>query len=170
MTFRRASRYAMTSTLLAAMLALTGCASTTTSTPAANLAVAAQAEADLSTFNQLVQQAGLQDALKGGTPVTVFAPSNEAFKALPATTLEALSKDPAELQRVLKHHVVPGVHTQASVTGTATLDTLAETKLPLSKAGEFLTVEDGLVIKGDVQTGNGVLHIIDSVLMPPKKK
>ena len=134
------------------------------------LAAAAMQESDLSTFNQLVQQAGLKDALQGSTPVTVFAPSNEAFKALPAATLEALSKNPDELRMVLKHHVVPGRHPQASVSGAVMMSTIADTKLPVSKAGDFLTVESGLVIKGDIQTSNGVLHIIDAVALPPKPK
>ena len=114
--------------------------------------------------------AGLVDTLKGKGPFTVFAPSNEAFKALPAATLEALSKNPDELRMVLKHHVVPGRHPQASVSGAVMMSTIADTKLPVSKAGDFLTVESGLVIKGDIQTSNGVLHIIDAVALPPKPK
>ena len=117
-----------------------------------------------------MEQAGLKDALTGSTPVTVFAPNNEAFKALPAATLEALSKNPAELQAVIKHHIVPGTHSQASVAGATMMSTIGDTKLPVSKAGDFLTVEQGLVIKGDIQTANGVLHIIDAVALPPKKK
>jgi uncharacterized surface protein with fasciclin (FAS1) repeats len=170
MTFRHISHRALSATVLATLLAISGCASTQAPSQPATLAAAAQQDAELSTFNQLVQQAGLQDALTGSTPLTVFAPTNAAFKALPAATLEALSKNPAELQAVLKHHVVAGVHTQASIQTNTTMTTLADTKLPLSKAGEFLTVDEGLVIKGDVQTGNGVLHIIDAVSVPPKKK
>lgn len=170
MTFHQISQQTLMATALAATLVFAGCATQQASMQPATLAAAAMQESDLSTFNQLVQQAGLKDALQGSTPVTVFAPTNEAFKALPAATLEALSKNPEELRMVLKHHVVPGLHTQASISGAVMMSTIADTKLPVSKAGDFLTVESGLVIKGDIQTSNGVLHIIDAVALPPKPK
>lgn len=170
MSIRHISQHALAAALATALLALTGCATNVAPTQPATLAAAAQQETDLSTFNALVKQAGLKDALIGSTPVTVFAPTNEAFKALPAATLEALSQNPVELQAVIKNHIVPGTHTQASITGATMMSTIGDTKLPVSKAGDFLTVEQGLVVKGDIQTGNGVLHIIDAVALPPKKK
>lgn len=145
-----------------------GCA-TTESTPA-NLQAVASRDAQLSTFVKLTQQAGLGDLLAGTTPVTVFAPTDEAFRAVPAATLDKLAKDPEGLKALLKHHAVAGASTRASLTAdSTTVTTLAGTKLVLSKAGDFITVDEALVTQADVGASNGVLHVIDRVLMPPKK-
>lgn len=172
MTFQqniRLSRRLVLSALACGALAqLAGCA-TTDSAPA-NLQSLASRDAQLSTFVKLTQQAGLGDLLTGATPVTVFAPSDEAFRAVPAATLDKLAKDPEALKALLKHHAVAGVTTRASLTAdTTTVTTLAGTKLVLSKAGEFITVEDALVTQPDGTASNGVLHVIDRVLTPPKK-
>lgn len=172
MTFQqniRLSRRLVLSALACGALAqLAGCA-TTDSAPA-NLQALASRDAQLSTFVKLTQQAGLGDLLTGATPVTVFAPSDEAFRAVPAATLDKLAKDPEALKALLKHHAVAGVTTRASLTAdTTTVTTLAGTKLVLSKAGEFITVEDALVTQPDGTASNGVLHVIDRVLTPPKK-
>jgi uncharacterized surface protein with fasciclin (FAS1) repeats len=155
---------------LAALIALGGCASTAgvSGTPA-NVVVAATQHTDLGTFNKLVAQAGLSAALEGPGPVTVFAPTDEAFKALPAATLDKLAKDPEALKYVLSYHVVPAKLMAADVTGPTSVATLAAAKVALSKAGDFVTIDDGLVIQADIATGNGVLHVIDRVLTPPKK-
>lgn len=172
MTFQqniRLSRRLMLSALACgAMAQFAGCA-TTDSAPA-NLQSLASRDAQLSTFVKLTQQAGLGDLLTGAAPVTVFAPSDEAFRAVPAATLDKLAKDPEALKALLKHHAVAGVTTRASLTAdTTTVTTLAGTKLVLSKAGEFITVEDALVTQPDGIATNGVLHVIDRVLTPPKK-
>lgn len=172
MTFQqniRLSRRLMLSALACgAMTQFAGCA-TTDSAPA-NLQSLASRDAQLSTFVKLTQQAGLGDLLTGAAPVTVFAPSDEAFRAVPAATLDKLAKDPEALKALLKHHAVAGVTTRASLTAdTTTVTTLAGTKLVLSKAGEFITVEDALVTQPDGIATNGVLHVIDRVLTPPKK-
>ncbi len=172
MTFQqnvRLSRRLVISALACGALAqFAGCA-TTDSAPA-NLQVVASGDAQLSTFVKLTQQAGLGDLLTGATPVTVFAPTDDAFRAVPAATLDKLAKDPEALKALLKHHAVAGVVTRASLTAdTTTLTTLAGTKLVLSKAGDFITVEDALVTQADTQASNGVIHVIDRVLMPPKK-
>lgn len=170
MTFRRMPQQALTLAMAAAVIALTGCASTTPATPPANVVAAASQQAELSTFSKLVQQAGLTAALQAQGPVTVFAPSDEAFKALPAATLDTLSKDPQQLKTVLQHHVVPGLHAKDSIKENVTVTTAAGTKIGISKAGEFITVEDGMVLRADITTGNGVVHVIDTVLVPPAKK
>lgn len=155
---------------LAALMALGGCASTSGASSApANVVAAASKHADLGTFNKLVAQAGLSAALEGPGPLTVFAPTDEAFKALPAATLEKLSKDPEALKYVLTYHVIPAKLMAADVTGPTSVATLATAKVSLSKAGDFVTIDDGLVTQADVVTGNGVLHVIDRVLTPPKK-
>jgi uncharacterized surface protein with fasciclin (FAS1) repeats len=150
----------------AAMLALTGCAST----PAPKtITDTAAATPQLSTLAKLVNDAGLADTLRGTGPYTVFAPSDEAFKAVPKATLDALGKDKELLKSVLSYHVVPGkVMAEAVKNGNA--KTVQGENVALARAGTFVTVEDALVTQANVDASNGVVHVIDKVLMPPKKK
>jgi uncharacterized surface protein with fasciclin (FAS1) repeats len=152
-------------TLGAISLALLGCANTPAPAP---LADTLGRDAQLSTFNRLVDQAGLRDSLRGAGPLTVFAPSDEAFKALPAKTLDALSQDSAQLKAVLNYHIVAGKMPTAEVKN-GNVKTLQGGNLAISKAGSYVTVEDAMVQRADVAATNGVAHIIDRVLMPPKK-
>lgn len=169
MTFRPARRLVLTTIALGAFLQFAGCASTGNTGPATVQSVVSST-AELSTFNKLVATAGLGDVLTGTAPVTVFAPSDEAFKAVPAATLDKLAKDPAALKALLQHHILPGnVKSSAIQVGNAPAATLAGTKLAISKAGDFVTVEDALVTKADLAAGNGTVHVIDRVLTPPKK-
>ncbi len=153
--------------LIAATVAtLAGCATPTRPVPVAD-AIAAQPQ--LSTLNQLIVKAGLSDTLRGAGPFTVFAPSNAAFAQVPAQTMDALAKDPAKLKAVLSYHVLPVKLTLADAkNGNA--KTVNGASLALSRAGDFLTVEEALVQTPDIAASNGVLHIVDSVLMPPKSK
>lgn len=157
------------SSLIALTLALTGCASTDVASTPANVIVAANTNAELSTFAKLVKQAGLESSLEGSGPVTVFAPSDDAFKALPAATLDKLSKDPEHLKSLLNYHVVPGLMKAADFEGSKQIVTTNGAKATVSKAGDFVTVDDALVTKADVPSGNGVIHVIDRLLTPPKK-
>lgn len=169
MTFRPTRRLMLTAVTLGALLQFAGCASTGSMGPATVQSVVGNT-AELGTFNKLVATAGLSDVLSGGAPVTVFAPSDEAFKAVPAATLDKLAKDPAALKALLQHHIVAGNVKSADIqVGSAPVATLAGSKLAVSKAGDFVTVEDALVVKGDLTAGNGVVHVIDRVLTPPKK-
>lgn len=122
----------------------------------------------LSTFNRLVAQAGLADELRTAGALTVFAPSDEAFKAVPAKTMEALAADPAQLKAVLAYHIIDGRVTAADVKPGAA-KTRQGASLALAKAGSFVTVDDAVVQQADVVATNGVAHVIDRVLMPPKK-
>ena len=167
MTTARSSLIASTFAVLSLMAV--GCASTTAQAESAHVVSVAQQQAELSTFTKLVQQAGLTETLAQGS-FTVFAPSDDAFKAVPAATLDKLSKDPELLKSVLTFHVVPGKTEAAAVTGSAAVATVNGAKINLSKAGDFVTVEDGMVIKADVQAGQSVIHVVDRVLMPPVKK
>ena len=124
------------------------------------------ARPDLSTLSSLVVKAGLTDTLKGTGPFTVFAPTNAAFAKVPAKTMDDLGKDPARLRAVLTYHVVPGKVMAADVKNS-NAKTVNGANLALSKAGDFVTVEDGMVQTADVQATNGVVHVIDSVLIPP---
>ncbi len=144
-------------------------AQTISSAPATVIAAAARTP-ELSTFHKLVQQAGLSASLEATGPVTVFAPTDEAFKALPAATLDKLSKDPELLKSVLTYHVVPGSLKAASMAASGTLTTQNGAQIAAARAGDFVTVDEALVTQADVVAGNGVLHIIDRVLMPAVKK
>lgn len=150
----------------ALVLALaTGCA--TTSAPA-TIAETTARTPELSTLNKLINDAGLTQTLSAAGPYTVFAPSDAAFKAVPAKTMDELAKDKELLKSVLAYHVVPGKLTSAEVKNGNT-KTVQGANVALSKAGTFVTVEDAMVTQADVPATNGVVHVIDRVLMPPKK-
>ena len=156
-------------TALAAALVtfITGCASVSGPVSVADTIAADPA---LSTLNSLVQSAGLTETLKGAGPFTVFAPTNDAFKAVPAKTMEALGKDPAALKGVLTYHVVPAKAMAADVKN-GKVKTVNGADLDLSKAGAYVTVGDNaLVTKADVAASNGVVHVVDAVLLPPPAK
>ncbi len=145
---------------------VTGCA--TVSAPVTVAETIAKTP-ELSTLNGLVAAAGLTDALKAAGPFTVFAPTNDAFKAVPAKTMDDLAKHPEKLKAVLTYHVVAGKTMAASVKNSK-VASLNGASLELSKAGDFVTVESAAVTKADISASNGVIHIIDSVLIPPAKK
>lgn len=153
--------------LAALTLALGGCA--TTNTGPANLADSLGQQPALSTFNSLAAKSGLAETLKAAGPYTVFAPTNDAFKAVPAATMDDLAKHPEKLKAVLSYHVVMGM-TPAAAVKTGNVKSLEGSTLALGKAGDFVTVESGAVVTADLKASNGVIHTIDTVLLPPKKK
>ena len=122
---------------------------------------------ELSTLNGLVQKAGLGDTLKATGPYTVFAPTNDAFKAVPAKTMDELGKDPARLKAMLNYHVLPAKMVSADVK-TSNAKTAQGANVALSRAGQFVTVEDAMVQTADIMATNGVVHTVDRVLMPPR--
>lgn len=128
----------------------------------------AAATPQLSTLTKLVADAGLTETLRGPGPFTVFAPSDEAFKAVPAKTLAELSANKELLKSVLTYHVLPGKVSAAEVQN-GNVKTVQGASLALAKAGGYVTVEDAMVTQADVPASNGVVHVIDRVLMPPKK-
>jgi uncharacterized surface protein with fasciclin (FAS1) repeats len=154
-----------TALLASLTLAMAGCA--TPSGPV-NLADSIAANPALSTLNTLVAQAGLTETLKSGGPFTVFAPTNDAFKAIPAATLADLSKNPEKLKAVLTFHVIPGKVMAADVKNS-NVKTLNGANVALAKAGDFVTVESAAVVTANMVATNGVIHTVDTVLMPPKK-
>lgn len=123
----------------------------------------------LSTLHGLVVKAGLNDTLKGAGPLTVFAPNNDAFKAVPAKTMDELAKDPARLKAVLSYHIVPGKLLAADVKN-GPVKSVEGSTLTLAKAGAYVTVEEAMVLTADVKADNGVTHIVDRVLVPPVRK
>lgn len=151
--------------LLAA--SLLGCASSPMQSPT-TIADTAARTPQLSTLNRLITQAGLAETLRGPGPFTVFAPSDEAFKAVPAKTMAELGADKEMLKSVLTFHVVAGKVPAADVKNGNT-KTVNGANLALAKAGTTVTVEDAVVVQADVGATNGVVHVIDRVLIPPKR-
>lgn len=150
----------------AAWLALAGCAST----PAPKtIADTAAATPSLSTLNKLIADAGLTETLRGAGPYTVFAPTDEAFKAVPAKTMDALAKDKEQLKAVLLYHVAP-LKLMAADVQPGDVKTVQGANVAVSKAGTFVTIDEALVTQADVVASNGVVHVIDKVLIPPVKK
>ena len=120
------------------------------------------------TFTTLVaaiDRAGLASTLAGEGPFTVFAPSDEAFAQLPAGTVESLLADPAKLAKVLTYHVVPGRVSSADVVGLASAPTVNGEKLSVSVNGG-VQIDGATVISADIEASNGVIHVIDKVLLP----
>ena len=144
----------------------TGCASVSTPVTVADTIASTPS---LSTLNGLLQSAGLLETLQGAGPFTVFAPTNDAFKAVPAKTMELLAKDPVALKYVLTFHVVPGKALAVSVKN-GKVKTINGAEVELSKAGDMVTIENAIVTQADLVATNGVVHIIDAVLTPPVKK
>jgi uncharacterized surface protein with fasciclin (FAS1) repeats len=151
--------------LAAAVAALAGCA--TSSTPV-SVADTIAAQPQLSTLNGLVAKAGLNDTLKSSGPYTVFAPTNAAFAKVPAKTMDELAKDPAKLKAVLTYHLISGKIMAADVKNGDS-KTVNGANVALSKAGEFVTVEEALVQTADISATNGVVHVVDAVLIPPAR-
>lgn len=116
----------------------------------------------------MLGDAGLADTLRGAGPFTVFAPSDDAFKALPAKTLAEMAADKELLRSVLSFHVLAGK--LASVDAkNGNLKTVHGANVAVAKAGDFVTVEDAVVTQADLLATNGVVHIIDKVMIPPKR-
>ena len=132
---------------------------------AADIVDTAVSAGQFTTLVKALKAADLVDALKQKGPYTVFAPTDEAFSKLPAGALDSLLKDKAKLAAVLKYHVVPGKVMAAQVKPGA-VKTLQGQTLTISTKDGSVMVDDAKVIKTDIDTSNGVIHVIDSVLMP----
>ena len=119
-------------------------------------------------FNTLVaavKAAGLVDTLKSTGPFTVFAPTDEAFAKLPAGTVESLLQDKEKLSGILTYHVVAGKLMAADVVSQTSLKTVQGQSLKISTMGGA-KVNNANIVKTDIQTSNGVIHVIDTVLLP----
>lgn len=146
---------------------------TATAEPA-DIVETAQAAGDFTTLAQALAAAGLVEALKGTGPYTVFAPSDEAFAKLPSGTLDQLLQEPqGRLAEILKYHVVEGEVRAADVVGLngQKVKTLQGAELSVEVNGDRVSLVDAAggrvnVVTTDVDASNGVLHVIDGVLMP----
>jgi basic membrane lipoprotein Med (substrate-binding protein (PBP1-ABC) superfamily) len=134
----------------------------------------AAAAAGLTKLAAAIEAAGLTStADTSTTPLTVFAPNDDAFAAVDAATLDSLMKDPTALTGVLLYHVVSGAHLSSDIVGMGSMDvpTLAGTSLTVAVADDgSITVNGAKVVQADILTRTGVIHVIDTVLMPPAAK
>ena len=133
--------------------------------PADDLVCTARQAGSFKTLIKAVQAAGLEDTLRGPGPFTVFAPTDEAFASLPAGTLDALVADPAKLKAILAYHVVAGKWTAAKVLKAGHAETVGGKTIRFT-AGDHPRVNDAHIVKTDISTANGVIHVIDKVLVP----
>ena len=128
----------------------------------------AVAAGNFNTLAKALAAADLVDALKGTGPFTVFAPTDDAFDKLPAGTVEGLLKPEkkADLQGILKYHVVSGKVMAADVVKLTSADTLHGKKLTIQVQDGTVMVDKATVTKTDIECSNGVIHVIDSVMLP----
>lgn len=120
-------------------------------------------------FNTLAKAltaAGLVETLKGKGPFTVFAPTDEAFAKVPKADLDALLADKAKLTKVLTYHVVAGKVMAADVVKMKEAKTVEGSMAKITVNGDTVKVDDATVVKTDIAASNGVIHVIDSVIMP----
>ncbi|KJZ21255.1 fasciclin domain-containing protein [Loktanella sp. S4079] len=124
---------------------------------------------DAGSFSTLIaatQAAGLVETLKGDGPFTVFAPTDEAFAALPEGTVEALLADADTLTQILTYHVVAGKVMSSDLSDGMTATTVNGADITIGTMGSVM-VNDANVVTADIEASNGVIHVIDKVIMPP---
>ena len=128
----------------------------------------AASNSDFSTLVAAVKAAGLVDTLKGPGPFTVFAPTNEAFAKLPEGTVEALLKpeNKDKLVSILTYHVVPGKVYAKQVIAMSQAKTVEGSKIAINARDGIVSVDNANVVKTDIKARNGVIHVIDTVILP----
>jgi uncharacterized surface protein with fasciclin (FAS1) repeats len=123
---------------------------------------------DFNTLVAAVTAAGLAETLQGEGPFTVFAPTDEAFAALPEGTVEALLEDPAgALTDILLYHVVAGKVLSGDLSDGMTAETVLGAPITVGIADGVVTINDATVVVADIEASNGVIHVIDAVILPP---
>ena len=126
----------------------------------------AAAAGTFTTLIAAVEAAGLTETLSGEGPFTVFAPTDEAFAALPAGTVEALLADPEALAKILTYHVIAGQVLSTDLTNMMEAATVNGATVMIMTEGGVM-VNDAKVTTADIMASNGVIHVIDKVIMPP---
>jgi uncharacterized surface protein with fasciclin (FAS1) repeats len=134
--------------------------------PAGDIIETATAAGSFTTLAKALEAAGLVETLKGEGPFTVFAPTDEAFAKLPEGTLEALLEDKEKLTAILTYHVVPGEVTSEQAAALTSARTVNGKELTIAAADGKVTVGSATVTQADIPATNGVIHVIDSVLLP----
>jgi uncharacterized surface protein with fasciclin (FAS1) repeats len=160
------------SPVLVCLALAAGAGSLAASVPAAasssqNIVQVAASSPQFSTLVSLVKKAGLVGALSGSAKLTVFAPTNAAFAAVPKATLDELAANRSLLVKVLEYHVVKGEVLASQVVKLHSVKTLEGANVKITLAGGNVYVNKAKVIKTNVRASNGVIHVINEVLLPP---
>ena len=134
---------------------------------AVNIVQTARAAGSLDTLLTAIDRAGLSDVLQHEGPYTVFAPSDEAFAKLPDGAVQSLLATPDSLADVVNYHLVPGRITAGDIAGRISAETLQGEDLAISNNGA-IRIDGAHIISGDIQASNGVIHVIDRVLLPAR--
>jgi uncharacterized surface protein with fasciclin (FAS1) repeats len=165
------SSSSMSSNSTATATTATGTTGTDTGTATGDVVDVAMATPQLSTLVKAIQAAGLVDTLKGAGPFTIFAPNNRAFARVPKAQLNALLADPTALKNVLTYHVIAGqkidAATAMSMTSPTSPPTVQGGTLQVVTRNGHVMINNATVVRPDIQASNGIIHIIDRVLMPP---
>ena len=153
---------------LALLIAASGFAGTGMSSSQPDIVDTAVAAGSFNTLAAALDAAGLVDALKGDGPFTVFAPTDEAFGKLPEGTVESLLKpeNKDQLIAILTYHVVPGQLASGDVVASSSATTLQGDNVAFATDADGVKVNDARVVQADVGASNGVIHVIDTVLLP----
>ena len=134
--------------------------------PSADIVAVASSAGSFDTLVTAVQAAGLVETLQSDGPFTVFAPTDAAFAKLPDGMLDSLLANPDKLKQVLLYHVVPGKVMANDVAGLSRATTAEGEDVEISSSGGSVKINNANVVKTDVLASNGVIHVIDSVIVP----
>jgi uncharacterized surface protein with fasciclin (FAS1) repeats len=162
------NRYSILAILVSALVAGSGPATAAQPAPQKDIVDTAVAAGQFKTLAAALQAAGLVDTLKGKGPFTVFAPTDAAFAKLPAGTVENLLKpeNKAKLTAILTYHVAPGRMLAAELAGMSSIPTVNGQPLPIRSESGMMMVGTARLAKSDILCSNGVIYVIDTVLLP----
>ena len=166
---RVVSLFVLFAMLLAAFAPVSRAAAAPAAAGGQNIVDIAAGDSRFKTLVAAVQAAGLVETLQGAGPFTVFAPTDQAFAKLPKGTVEALLKDPAALKNILTYHVAAGNLMAADVLKLSSVDTLQGSPALIQLKGGNAYINNARIIITDIVASNGVIHVIDSVILPPSK-
>jgi uncharacterized surface protein with fasciclin (FAS1) repeats len=152
--------------VMVSALTAAACDSTTAPDPLVDIVTTAQAAGQFNTLLTAVEAAGLTATLQSGGPFTVFAPTDAAFAEIPPATLQALLADTEALTAVLTYHVVPGEVPASQVVGLSSAPTVNGKALPITVVNGEVFVDGVRVLVTDVRASNGIIHVIEGVLLP----
>ena len=155
--------------ILAGVVAVPAATARTSAEPTQNIVQTAAAAGQFKTLLALATKAGLADDLQATGPFTVLAPTDAAFKRVPKATLRSLQRNPRQLRRVLLYHVVKGAVPASTVVKLRSARTLNGQAVKIRVTGSRVFVNNARVVTTDVAASNGVIHVLNRVLIPPKR-
>ena len=154
--------------LLLAVLGLVAATAGPASAQPKDIVDTAVAAGSFKTLAKLLTDAGLIEVMKAPGPYTVFAPTDEAFAKVPKEVLDGLAKDKAKLQEVLKYHVLTSKWTTDDIKLVKQTGTVQGKPVSFGASGATMTVNGAKIVKANVDCSNGMVHVIDAVLLPPQ--